>query len=116
MAIAALAFDPSDPATLYAADRFGRTVWKSTDRAGTGFESANGLPNVSFRVLKVDPKAPSTLYIASSLSICGGVFKSLDGAATWFSVQGDLPTQSIKAVLIEPNDPATVWAATDAGT
>jgi photosystem II stability/assembly factor-like uncharacterized protein len=97
--IAALAIDPSAPATIYA---WGGGLFKSTD--GGGSWTATGLSGAS--TLAIDPSAPATIYAGSGF-FTGGVFKSTDGGATWTAV---LDAPQVRVLAIDPSAPATLYA------
>jgi ligand-binding sensor domain-containing protein len=84
-ALNALAIDPSNPSTLYAATGGGYFdttggVFKSIDGGGTWVTVGNGLPPKTGGALVIDPSNPTTLYVGTSGS---GLFKSIDGGASW---------------------------------
>ena len=111
--------DPSSPQTLYlttAATLISpSSVFKSNDGGATWAPAGSGIPlgtvmagvNFTFQVA-VDPKNPSTLYVATT----AGIYKSVDGAATW------RPTglaMLAKLVVVDPSNPTTVYAGTSYG-
>ena len=110
--IAALAIDPTMPATLYAGTS-GHGVFKSTDGGLHWSAAGTGLPPGSVTALAIDPTSPATLYAGT---LDGGVFKSSDAGGTWAAVNAGLETgsvfQSISALAIDPTMPASVYAGT----
>jgi photosystem II stability/assembly factor-like uncharacterized protein len=85
--VSALAYDPRDPRTVYAAystfggphlyaSRDGGTTWAPL---GTNAPAARRLPDLPVHAIAVDPDRPGRLYLGTDL----GVFASLDGGATW---------------------------------
>jgi photosystem II stability/assembly factor-like uncharacterized protein len=99
-AIYALAVDPSNGATLYAAT--GAGVFKSTDGA---ISWTLVLPASNFLLcLAIDPSAPATVYAGGN----GGVWKSSDRGVTWTSPTGELGVYSL---AIDPSHPATLYGA-----
>src|SRR5213594_1388458 len=94
--IRALAIDPQNPATLYAAVSRNASpdssdVYKSTD-AGSNWTLVNtSLPGsyLSTQNLVIDPQTPTTLYAGT---FGEGVFKSTDGGGSWNAVNTGLPT------------------------
>jgi len=124
----ALAVDPQTSGTLYAtaqgADSAGRSlnaVFKSTDGGANWKETDSGMPgagNASFAPggLTIDPKNPSTVYVAS-FGI--GVYKSTDAGASWHAANSGLPNLDSRVpdqccgsgVAIDPQDPNTLYAS-----
>src|SRR5204862_511787 len=119
--VQALAIDPQNPATLYAAVRHNASpestdVYKSTD-AGSSWRAVANLLG-SHQALAIDPQTPTTLYAAVGY---GGIFKSTDGGGTWHAASAGLPTwggsnyRVVSSVAIDPRTPTTLYAATGAG-
>ncbi|SPE37320.1 conserved exported hypothetical protein [Candidatus Sulfopaludibacter sp. SbA6] len=86
--VAALAFDPNTPDTVYAAystftSGTQNYTYKSVDGGATwtGIDGTGdlGLPDAPVSSILVDPLNPTTIYAGADL----GVFVSLDGGATW---------------------------------
>lgn len=111
----ALAIDPQDPSTVYAAT--GGAVFKSTDGGRRWNPASSGLRGA--KALAIDFQTPGTLYAAG-----GGVFKTTDGGANWSSM-GSVPSADCcGSVAIDPQDPNTIYAgarygvfkSTDGGT
>jgi len=111
--ILALAIDPQNPATLYAAvsrdsvfpNSAVTGVFKSTDGGATWGATGLTIPTSS---LVIDPLTPTTLYAAGS----SGVFKSADGGGTWSAVNSGLPTPSlVRHLAIDPQTPTTLYAS-----
>src|SRR5437762_1356758 len=111
--ILALAIDPQNPATLYAAvsrdsvfpNSAVTGVFKSTDGGATWGAAGLTIPTSS---LVIDPLTPTTLYAAGS----SGVFKSADGGGTWSAVNSGLPTPSlVRHLAIDPQTPTTLYAS-----
>ncbi len=109
--ISAVAINPANPVTLYAAG--GGGVFKSTDSGGTWATANAGLTDVNINALAIDPSAPATLYAGSaSWEDASHVFKSTDGGANWTE---SLTSGSVFALVIDPSTPLTVFAATRGG-
>lgn len=113
--VGALAMDPQNPSTVYAATRGG--IFKSTD-AGLSWSAATpGLPAAAFvSSLAIDPQNASTVYALSNLD----VFKSTDAGANWTALRAGLPSRrglyyGSDALAIDPQNTSTVYAATDVG-
>ncbi|MCX5970625.1 MAG: S-layer homology domain-containing protein [Coprothermobacterota bacterium] len=106
-----LAFDPSNPQTLYAGT-YDRGVFKSSDGGTSWIASSSGLTNTWVRCLVIDPSNPQILY-ASTYG--GGVFKSTNGGATWASSSSE-PMNSresdVRCLVIDSNNPQTLYAGT----
>ena len=106
--ITSLAVDPSDPATVYAAN--GTGLWKTLDGGATWSRSDSALLVAPYR-LAIDPTATATVYAGGT----GGVARSTDGGATWVLPQpsgttGDWPFNDVD-IAIDPQNPGTLYAA-----
>ena len=80
--VRALAIDPKNPSTLYAAMGLnvddGGGLFKSTDGAMSWSPVNSGLPGISIpHDPVIDPQNSNTLYLD------GGFFKSTDGGSSW---------------------------------
>lgn len=121
--VGALAVDPTQSATLYAAIRpqgADGVVLKSMDGGLTWSRITNGLPDSSALyvvALLVDPTNPATLYANTR----AGVFKSTDGGGTWRATGlveglGWPPSWTFgEAAFLDPNSPSTIYAGVEAG-
>jgi photosystem II stability/assembly factor-like uncharacterized protein len=118
--VMALAINPQNPSTLYAATR-GGGVFESLDGGVSWSAINNGLPpNLWVSALAINPQTPSTLYAAT---IGDGVFESLDGGVSWSSARwgatNDSMLDTLRAIVltlaINPQTPSTLYAATYAG-
>ncbi|MEW6296455.1 MAG: hypothetical protein AB1671_01770 [Thermodesulfobacteriota bacterium] len=104
----ALAIDPVNPTTLYAATA-GNGVFKSTD-GGRRWTAINaGLADLFVTTLALDPLAPSTIYAGT----WGAVFKSVDGGAHWTRASLNF-LGSVTALVIDPTAPHVLYATTEA--
>ncbi|HEX2711727.1 MAG TPA: hypothetical protein VHM88_05820 [Candidatus Acidoferrales bacterium] len=123
LTVAALAIDPKNPSSIYAAtwdfaDNY--RVYKSTD-GGDTWNALVYLKDVQVNDLVVDPKSPTTLYVSAlrriqgSRASLGGVFKSIDGGRTWRSVNTGLTSRNVTSLVIDPRVPTTVYAGTTNG-
>src|SRR5437899_545861 len=118
--ILALAIDPQNPATLYAAvsrdsvfpNSAVTGVFKSTDGGATWGATGLTLPT---RSLAIDPQTPTTLYAGAGGPTDGGVFKSIDGGASWTAVNTGLTDLVINALAVDPRVSTTVYAGTSRG-
>jgi hypothetical protein len=126
--VQALAVDPQNPATLYAAAP-GGGVFKSTDGGANWASASNGIPSRSVTALAIDPTVPSTLYAAAfgtgtidALVPSGALFKSVDGGQSWVQLPIDPVTFAPapnatppNAIAIDPQTPSTLFVATSGG-
>ena len=79
--VSSLAFDPSDPTTIYATYAgFGGThIWVSIDSGATWTAHDGNLPDMPVHSIAIDPTRRDRLYLGTDL----GVFVSLDRGETW---------------------------------
>jgi photosystem II stability/assembly factor-like uncharacterized protein len=113
----ALAVDPRDPTTVYAA--IGNDVLRTTDAGETWQPIVAGLPWANprgvchclsqggVRALAIDPRGSGTVYATLTQ---GGVYKISNGTNNWTRAYGSLPTQAY-AVAVDPKRPATIYAS-----
>lgn len=122
----ALAIDPANPRTLYAATTLG--VFKSGNRGRTWRAARTGLPRGSVVGVAVGPGQPATVYaaIASAGGTggggaggggadgggAGGVFVSTDGAASWRPLGSGLPSRRLSGLAIDTARPDVLYALT----
>lgn len=107
--ITALAVDPLQPSTVYAASFNG--VFKSTNGGRTWSPMNTGLNSLSVTGLVIDPLTPSTLYImVSGFSGDGGVYKSTDGASTWNRRVNGMGSTDLICLAIDPVTPNILYA------
>ena len=106
--VQALAFDPTNPATLYAGT-FSAGVFKSGDAGMTWAAASNGLRASQVNAVVIDPATPTTLYAATE----GGVFTSPDAGAHWTAL--GLATSRVPSLAIDPLAPGTIYAGTGNG-
>jgi photosystem II stability/assembly factor-like uncharacterized protein len=103
--ILALAVNPSDPATLYAAAN-GAGIYRSTD-AGETWRAVNAeLTDV--RCLAIDPVDRSTVYAGGA----NGLFKSVDGGESWIN---KFSTSPVRSVIIDPANHLNLYLGTSGG-
>jgi photosystem II stability/assembly factor-like uncharacterized protein len=94
--------DPSKPGALYV-QGVCCALWKRTG-AGQPFTSiSTGFDHLGFVDLILDPKTPSTLYLASFPD----VYKSVDAGAAWQQIS----SPSISSIAIDPAHPSTLYGA-----
>jgi photosystem II stability/assembly factor-like uncharacterized protein len=110
----ALAFDPSSPATAYAAmgaqgafvSRNGGASWRAL-----GISRGYG----AITAVVVDARHPTTVYAGTD----AGVIESLDGGSTWRMVNAalgghgrDRGYMQVSALIVDPHDSRTLYAST----
>lgn len=106
-AVLAIAIDPLDSNTVYAASSTGG-IRKSTD-GGTTWATANtGLTDPRMFTFAVDPHNPQILFA----STYGGVFISKNGAESWQRYDRGLPAGGVSAFAFDPAG-RTVYAGTN---
>ena len=113
----AIAVDPRDPATVYAA--ISANVLKTTNGGETWQPIAAGLPISHTRgtchclsrggvtALAVDPRRAGTVYAALTQ---GGIYKTTNGGQTWIHATGT-PLDMTSALAVDPSRPAMIYAA-----
>lgn len=101
--VIALATDPADENTLWAATEHG--LFRSTD-GGESFQmvSFSGIPVIT---VAVDPTDPKVLYV----SLQAGLRKSTDGGQSWQPIGSDL-ADVIGHLAIDPTNSDIIYAAT----
>ena len=134
----AVAFNPQNPATIYAGSASGG-LWRSTT-AGAGPEAweyvPTGFPLHGVSSIAFAPNDSNVIYIGTGevynyrSSIGGvtirttrgsygiGILKSTDGGATWSKSLDWSASQErgVWSVIVNPLNPNTVWATTTEGT
>lgn len=111
-----LAFDPSDPGTIYAAAATGG-LFKSTDAGRTWHPLFDDQAVLNMGDVAVDPHRPQTIYVGTGEAngghnnfAGGGVYKSTDGGRTW-SFAGLEATTSIGRIVVHPEQTGRVYVA-----
>ena len=104
--ISAIAVDPTNPATLYAASAF--AVFKSLDAGASWFvvlfNSFRRFPDGDVRYIAIDPIAPATVY--------AGAFKSTNSGSRWSDIVLPTNTHFVNVLAIDPKNGSTVYAGT----
>jgi photosystem II stability/assembly factor-like uncharacterized protein len=106
--INALAVDPMNPDTVYAAT--GRAVLKSRDGGLSWtssfalFSSDDPLPPIGS--LAIDPSSSASIYAATT----AGLFKSVDAGIAWRNISAGLPNPHVYSLAVDPVSPTTVFA------
>jgi photosystem II stability/assembly factor-like uncharacterized protein len=124
-----LAFDPSNPQTVYAAlwavrrppwfiyapaNGPGGGLFKSTDGGGTWNQLTNGLPTdgLGRMGIAVAPANPRRIYVIADAKE-GGLFRSDDAGATWTKVSADARIWGrgwyFSKVAVDPKNPDIVY-------
>lgn len=116
-AITALAIDPRNTATIFAASSTGG-IFKSTN-GGQSWVAANsgltyrnvggGFGEVS--AIAIDPLDTATIYAGTN---GGGVFKSSDGGRNWTALNSGLSLgeRFVQALVIDPSNPNVLYLGT----
>jgi photosystem II stability/assembly factor-like uncharacterized protein len=113
----ALAVDPGNPQTLYAA--VGDTVFATTDGGKSWQRAANGLPADDVTSLAVDTRRSGTAYASVMVDLnqvkpnavykqAGAIYKTTDGGRTWRKVFSSI---GVAKVAVDPARPSTIYAA-----
>jgi hypothetical protein len=106
--ITALAINPVNPATLYAATI--NAVFKSTDSGGTwAITAPRGGFYYYYSALAINPSTPATLYAGLDGV---GVVKSTDSGGIWTNASTGLTSTGVIALAINPSAPSTLYAGT----
>lgn len=120
--IVALAIDPQNPSTLYAA--IDCSVYKTTT-GGASWSPINNSILACIYALAIDPQNPSTLYAGGQRGIYSdggqfkvhGIYKSTNSGASWGSINSGLPApldgEVISAIAIDPQNPSTLYMGTN---
>jgi uncharacterized repeat protein (TIGR01451 family) len=109
MFITALAVDPSNHLTVYAATA-GGGLFKSLDSGATWSATPAGAMKGNSNAIAID--ASGVVYLGKA---GGGVARSADGGATATTVNAGLTNRFVLALAIDPVTPATVYAGTNGG-
>jgi hypothetical protein len=108
--VLALAADPSQSSTLYAAT-YGNGLYRTTD-GGTSWEPAGtGIRSVFLAAVALSPGQSSTLYAGT---LGAGVFGSTDSGATWSSASAGI-NESIVSALVSDAATGSLYASTFGG-
>jgi photosystem II stability/assembly factor-like uncharacterized protein len=108
-----LAFAPTPSGPIYAGLYQRGGVLRSVDGGKTWLPSGPGLPQDDpVTGIALDPKAPSTLYAATSLE---GIFKSIDAGATWISLAPAPENVRVESLVLDPRDRSALYVGTYGG-
>lgn len=110
----ALALDPQDPTTMYAARfRFGE-IYRSTN-TGLDWELLSAIPGLAItdnmRAITVDPDSSNVLLVAGRRA---QIYRSQDGGATWDSAAMNMTLQrdeDVAQFVWSTKTPGTVYAS-----
>lgn len=102
--VSALAVDPLEPRTAYAAAE--STLLRTRDGGATW--DPIGFPSVA--MIAIAPSDHRTVYISNGSEM----YRSTDGGDTWTQGRGPLPIFKL-AFLVDPADPLTLYVAGDCG-
>lgn len=113
-----LAVDPVDSAIVYAVGRL--KAYRSDDSGATWKRIGATLGDLHGTTLRIDPREPSTIYIAPYCSYYdpvngGGVQKSMDRGETW-SLLLNRPANCLHLLSLDPAEPRRLYAASSSGT
>ncbi len=84
-------------------------LYESRDAGATWRRLGSGLGADWIRVIRFDPKTPSTVYVATSTR---GVLKSSDGGRTWSPRNEGLGGTDVRALMVDPTNPSRLYAGT----
>lgn len=108
--IESLAFDPSDPKTLYAGTW--RQAFRTRDGGATWSRIAEGMVlDATVYAWDFDPRDSRNIWV----STCGWVYNTRNGGDLWTRFQQGFTNRRSHAVLRDPTRPGVVYAATVGG-
>lgn len=105
--VTAIAVDPYEPDTVYAATLAG--LYKTTDAAKSWSRIGERLPDQMIISMLLDRSKKGVLYIAGR----DGVHRSEDGGATWMALNQGLATTNVRTIAQSPSDPKVFYAGTN---
>jgi photosystem II stability/assembly factor-like uncharacterized protein len=113
----ALAADPENPHTIYAA--VGDSVFVTTDDGSSWRPSVTGLPADEVTSLAVDTRHGGTAYAGVGFNlnqvnsrVAGAIYKTTDGGRTWSEIFSGF---GVEKIAVDTGRPATIYAAGWAG-
>jgi photosystem II stability/assembly factor-like uncharacterized protein len=104
--ISALAIDPQNPDTLYAAAQ-DHGVFKTIDGGATWQSVGPDLRPPYVNALVIDPQSPNQIYLGTG----AGVLKSTDAGASWNFANTGLHANGVMALGLDPVDSSSLYAA-----
>ncbi|MBL8860444.1 MAG: hypothetical protein JNK02_00385 [Planctomycetes bacterium] len=115
--ITAVAFAPSDPQRMYAANNAGR-LFTSANHGVGWVESANTGPSPHYfygNSIAVHPTNPLEAVVGGSGYSTAGVRRTLDGGATWSALTNGLPATLVYDLAYAEDGTGDVYAAAESG-
>lgn len=109
-----IAFDPSQPKTIYVAgwnvDGSGRGGFFITRDAGKTWHEPDGMKDKSLQALAIAASDPHTIVVGA----LDGVYRSVDSGETWVRIT---PTEDrrlarFESVAVDPKNPKIIYAGT----
>jgi len=102
---------PSDPRTMYA-EHQNTDIHKSVDGGNTWVQKVSGLSGGTpwTGVLTMDPNAPNTLFVGTSM-----VFRTTDGCATAWVASSQSLVGNVTGIAVAESDSNRVYACTTSG-
>jgi photosystem II stability/assembly factor-like uncharacterized protein len=113
--VGAVAFDPSEPARIYAAGDGG--VFVSADNGDHWVGSVSGMEGCSsVTALAPDPRNPGVIFAATTWKnthpyVCGAIFRSTDSGRTWAPTS--LRGRDVTALAVDPSSSNTLYAGVE---
>jgi photosystem II stability/assembly factor-like uncharacterized protein len=88
------------------------SLFKSSN-GGTAWNKGGALPPGNVQSIAIDPKTPSTIYLA--MRAPGQVFKSMDGGGNWRPANAGMPASpsQVTSLAIDPVNTSTLYASFD---
>jgi photosystem II stability/assembly factor-like uncharacterized protein len=120
--INAIAFDPTDPKTMYAGSP-GGGLWRTKDGGDSWHILTEQLPMLTVSDVAVDPRHPDTIYILTGdgemyVGASMGILKSINGGKDWINT-GLVWTVDQRVyghrLAIDPANPDIMLVATSVG-
>jgi hypothetical protein len=101
------AIDPTNDAVMYAINRFGGSIYQSSNRGlSFAFRASFGSAGAWNTPIAVAPSSPSTVYVAKTR-----FFRSTNGASNWSTMNGglDIDGNPAIAIAVSETSPDTVY-------
>jgi PKD repeat protein len=115
----ALAFDPTNPNTIWIGAPSGG-LWKTTTNGNDWISSTQDLPSLGVSAILIDHTNPSVMYIGTGDRDAGdaygvGVYRSTDGGNTWHPWNTGIASHTVGRLLMHPGNNMIIFAATNGG-
>ncbi len=108
--VESLAFDPSDPKTLYAGTW--RQAFRTRDGGVTWSRIAEGMVlDATIYAWDFDSSDPKDIWV----STCGWVYRTRDGGERWTRVKNGFTNRRAHTIRRDPNRPSVIYAGTVGG-